>query len=71
MVGGLIVRDHLVDDPLDRIEALEARVAELERALANAIKIEAAGTAGATEQAWAQYTDPDGNTAYLRGYAAQ
>jgi hypothetical protein len=71
MVGGLIVRDHLVNDPLDRIEALEARVAELERALANVIRVESAGTAGATEQAWARYTDPDGNPAYLRGYAAK
>jgi hypothetical protein len=71
MVDGLIVRDHLVNDPLDRIKALEARVAKLERVLANVIRIEAAGTSGATEQAWAQYTDPDGNPAYLRGYAAK
>jgi len=71
MAAGLIVRDHLVNDPLDRIAALEAKVAQLERALANVIKVDAAGSAGATEQAWYQITDPDGNTGYVRVYAAK
>lgn len=70
-MGGVMIRDHLVNDPLDRIEALEAKVAELERLVANTIRVESAGTGGATEQAWAEYTDPDGNTAYLHGFAAK
>lgn len=64
-------RDHNVNDPLDRIEALEAKVRELERSLATAIRVNSAGTSGATGQAWYEVIDPDGNTAYVRAYASK
>jgi hypothetical protein len=62
---GLIRRDHHVNDPLDRIETLEAKVRELERLLANVPRIVAAGTTGASAQAWYQVVDPAGNDGYL------
>lgn len=70
-MAGLIQRDHNVNDPLDRIAELEAQVRQLQRELANAIKVNSAGTSGATGQAWYEVTDPDGNTAYMRAYASK
>ena len=68
---GLIQRDHNVNDPFDRIAKLEARVRDLERALANTIKVVSAGTAGATEQGYYEVTDSDGNGGFVRIHASE
>lgn len=72
-----LVRDHLVNDPLDRIEELEQRVAALERALGGTFNtptevlvIQDAGSAGATEQGWIAVT-VGGVTGYVRVFAAK
>lgn len=72
----LIGRDHYVNDPLDRIEELEAKVAKLERILAGrldtpteALAIIDAGSTGATEQGWIEVTVGD-VTGYIRIFAA-
>jgi len=76
-MAGLITRDHLVNDPLDRIEALEKRVAALERVLSGrfdtpteGLRILDAGSDGATEQAWVEVT-VGGTTGYVRVFAAK
>ena len=76
-MAGLIGRDHYVDDPLDRIEALEEKVAKLERLLAGkfdtpteTLEIRDAGSSGATEQDWVEVAT-GGVIGYLRVFAAK
>ncbi len=76
-MAGVIQRDHLINDPLDRIEELEERVAALERALTGKfatatqeLEIVDAGTSGATEQAWVE-VQVGGVVGYLRAFSSE
>lgn len=68
-MAGLTDRDHYIQDPLDRIQALEEQVAQLERTVATMLQMVNAGTAGATEAGWIQISGEA--TGYLRVYGSK
>ena len=71
LVDGLRKRTAQEQNPLDRIAELERKVEALERALVSCVKAENASTSGATEQAWIEVVDADGNTGYVRVYGGK
>jgi len=74
MAGSVIQRDFIKGDSRDlygRLKEVEEKIAAIERRIANLARIESSGTSGATEQAWIAVADADGNTGYIRIYAAK
>lgn len=67
--GSVIEQDKLVDNLLDRIAALETRLAAVERVAAASLLVIEAGTAG-TELAWIEVT-VGGVTGYVRVFASR